>query len=103
MFRTTMEEIKSKNRDIGHHWFEADTMRFFRSRIPQTTVDGWNLFVTSEQFDEDSPRLYTIRVANKDGSIDTMGDFQAFGTRAQAVAAARRLLAGESIEATLTH
>ena len=79
----TIGQIKQANEAIGHHWFEPGAMRFFRSRIGQT-VYGGRFFVTSEQFDYRSPRLYTVRRANDDGSIGTASDFQQFETSAQA-------------------
>ena len=89
-----MGAIRAENARIGHHFFSRDTLRFFDSRIPRATVDGSRYFVTSERFDYSSPRLYTVRYANTDGSIDTIGKFQGYSTRAAAVAAARRLIRG---------
>ena len=69
------------------HFFDADTKRFFRSRIGET-VYGGRYFITSEQFDSRSPRLYTVREVSADGqNITTVGDFQQHATRAQALAA----------------
>jgi hypothetical protein len=64
--RMTMLEVKRAAREHGSHWFDAATMRFFKSRVMPRV---WNTpagpaFISSEQFDEDSPRLYTIRVVN---------------------------------------
>ena len=81
----TIEEIEAANEAHGHHFFESATKRFFRSRIGQT-VYGGRFFVTSEQFDARSPRLYTVRRANDDGSIGTASEFQQFSTSAQAKA-----------------
>lgn len=87
-----MNEVERANADLGHHWFEPSTKRFFRSRIGDTLYGG-RYFISSEQFHEAAPRLYTVREANPDGSIDTVGEFQAYDTRTQAVAAIRKLLA----------
>jgi len=87
-----VHEIKQANRAAGYHFFEPSTMRFFRSRVGDT-VYGGRYFVTSEQFDWSSPRLYTVRVANDDRTIDDVGGFQAYPTHTAAVRAIRRLIA----------
>ena len=84
----TIQEIERANENHGHHFFEPSSKRFFRSRIGET-VYGGRYFITSEQFDYTSPRLYTVRMARDDGSIETIGDFQAFRTASQARAAIR--------------
>ena len=78
------------------HWFEKSTMRFFRSRVAQYGYQGPGgvYFVSSEQFDAQSPRLYSVRRQKADGSIETVGDFQAFKSRSGAHAAAKRFAEG---------
>ena len=89
----TIEEIKQQNSRKGQHFFSDSTMRFFGSRVGYRVYGGC-YFVTSEKDNYgDQARRYTVRVAYSDGDIDTMGDFQAFATRAQAVAYARSLVA----------
>lgn len=75
----TIEEIKSHSTG---HWFDPGSMRFFRSRLPQTgyRVDNKAYFISSEQFIGSNgipaPRLYTIRVLDYEtGEIDTLGEF----------------------------
>jgi hypothetical protein len=92
MFKT-ISEIKDRNAEIGNHWFERGTMKFFRSRIAPGIYplpDG-ALFITSEQFDENSPRKYTIRHAYENGHIDTVGKFQAYGFLEDARDAAKEM------------
>ncbi len=88
MFRT-IEEIKQANANAGQHWFSPDTMRYFNSRVLAGVIGG-RYFVTSERYDDGTPRLYTIRVANEDGTIDTVGDFQGYETADSAKRAAWR-------------
>lgn len=90
--RVTMEMVRAANAAIGHHFFDASSMRFFDSRAPRSTVDGSRYFVTSERFDYSSPRLFTVRYASVSGEIDTVGEFQGYASRAAAVAAARRVI-----------
>jgi len=85
----TINEIKQLNEQAGHHFFSPDTMRFFNSRIGSTVKVKGTLayFVTSER-DYAQPRLYSLRVCNLDnGHMDTIGEFQAYQTRAQAMKA----------------
>ncbi len=91
----TITAIKRANRARGHHFFDAGTMRFFRSRIGRT-VYGGRYFVTSEQFDARSPRLYTIRCAHPDGAISDVGGFQAYATNASATRAIQKLIRHEA-------
>jgi hypothetical protein len=101
---THMGEIRYANERLGHHWFKPDTMRFFGCRVG-SAVYGGRYFITSEQdtyvSSTGSPgawygrRLYTVRMANHDGSIETIGEFGAYETRAQALGAIRRILAGK--------
>jgi hypothetical protein len=86
-----------KQRHTGH-WFSPDTLRFFRSRVAQggyVTPDGARVyFVSSEQFDYNSPRLYTVRVQDRQtGAIDTLGEFQQYGSRNTADRAAQKAAA----------
>lgn len=92
----TIAGVKRANKASGHFWFEPDTMRFFRCRV-ETELFAGRFFVSSEQQPASMdgtthPRLYTIRKANADGSIDTVGDFQAYRTKAQAVKAMHELV-----------
>lgn len=88
----TVEEIKRRNREAGGHYFDADTMRFFGSRVLPTVVGG-RFFVTSERtgFDWDSPRAYSVREMMPDGTIGTVGEFNEHPTSAAAKSAMRRL------------
>lgn len=98
----TLDYIKRKNHDAGHHFFERDTMRFFDSRILSTLYygEGGVYFVTSEKFrghgTPDGPRLYTVRSFDPEtGSVDTAGPFNKL-SRYTAQAAARDLASGKT-------
>ena len=92
---TSLTQIKQANKAAGFHFFDDRTMRFFGSRASRTIYNGC-LFVTSEQNLRDGqPRLYTIRRAMPDGSIETVGEFQQYTTREQAHAAAKALAHAE--------
>lgn len=87
----TMADVKRANRAAGGHWFSPDTLRFFRGRIESELMAG-RYFVSSEQFDDGSPRLFTVREVDADGDISTVGDFQEHKTKSSAERAIHRLL-----------
>ena len=82
------EELDHYNRNCGNYFFTPDSMRFFRSKFA-TVLHGkspanWNIFITSEQFDSRSPRLYTVRQMLMNGSTKHLSAFQQFSTLKQA-------------------
>ena len=102
-----MSELQDIVRRSGSHFFDRDTMRYFRSRVDSYTMagkDGW-YFVTSEQHQvpptsygsgRTYPRLYTVRclrLENYDGTpgieLYELGEFQAFKTLNRARKAAK--------------
>lgn len=89
---TTMADVKAANKAVGGSWFSAENMRFFNARIESGLI-GWKYFVTSERFDygNEHPRLFTIRAAMPDGSIETVGKFQEFSSKGDAVEIAKGL------------
>lgn len=97
-----VEMYEIARRHLGH-WFDASSMRFFRSRLAQggyRTADRSKVyFVSSEQFEASdgyrAPRRYSVRVMDwETGDVDTVGEFQAYASHNAATAAARRLAGG---------
>ncbi len=84
---TTIDEIKQANKDIVGHWFDSDTMSFFNSRVVSEVIDG-KYFITSEKFDDQSPRLFTVREADDEGRINSVSNFQEF----KSISAARTFI-----------
>ena len=80
----TIQQIKDANKAIGNHWFSPDTIRYFRS-IVRGPVIG-NMFVSSERYNGDTERRYTIRECI-DGRIETVGEFQQYASKRQALKA----------------
>jgi hypothetical protein len=81
---STIAEIKQANADVGGHFFDTDTLRFFGSRILATVYGGF-VFVTSEKDSYgawDGQRRYTVRFCF-DGTIEGL-DFGQFANLAQA-------------------
>lgn len=81
-----MAAIRAANKESGQHWFSRATMRFFNCRIVSRRPIHFRFFITSEQYNSDARRLYTIREAMADGSIDTIGEFQGYSSRESALA-----------------
>ena len=87
--------IRANGYSTQHHFFDPGATRFFRSRYPQTGIvkDNRAFFVTSEQFDYNAPRLYTVRMCDMaTGIVETVGEFQQYETSAQANAVIKKLL-----------
>jgi hypothetical protein len=85
----TVGQIKQANRDAGQHYFEPDTMRFFKSRV-MDFVTGGRFFVTSEQNGYNAPRMWSVREAMPDGSIESYSEFQEYSSGAAAKRAAKQ-------------
>lgn len=90
--------MSAVRRKHNGHWFDPDSMRFFRSRVGEVAyeaADGRRYFVSSERFMPSrgpaAPRNYTVRVQSTTGDIDTVGEFQGYATRRAADKEAQRL------------
>ena len=92
-----ISDIKRENRTSGYHFFEANALRFFNSKISSTVYQGEGgvFFVTSEQFvptdgSPPYPRMFTVRrFMPETGDVRTASTFQEFKTVEEARAAAR--------------
>ena len=91
------DEVEREADNVGSHWFEPATLGFFRGRVGYE-VYGGRYFVSSEQGGRDiwgGQRRYTVREVryNDEGrfSINTVGEFGEYDTRAQAHGAAKRM------------
>lgn len=78
-----MDEVIEANEATGQNWFSQSTMDWFRSVIETPLIRG-RYFVTSER-DGDYPRRYTVRRVADDATIETVGEFQGYGTVASAL------------------
>jgi len=88
----TRSELKAAVKEKGSFYFSAGAMRFFRSRLESDARqgrDGRFYFVTSEQFDDNSPRLYSVRAfrpyAENRSCMDNVSEFQEFKTKDDAI------------------
>lgn len=89
----SLDDLKTHyRRNTKGHWFDKDTMRFFRSRLSDRLHFGAEsiYFVSSEQ-GPSGVRLYSVRkYTPSSGEIDTVGDFQQYKTSSSAQRAAER-------------
>lgn len=89
----SLEDLKRHYyRKTKGHWFDKDTMRFFRSRLSDRLHFGAEsiFFVSSEQ-GPSGVRLYSVRkYTPSSGNIDTVGEFQQYHTSSSAQRAAER-------------
>jgi len=79
-----MYQLERYNGNRNYYFFSPDTMRFFSSRIQTMPPYKGRVFVTSERRNWNSPRLYSVRVIQPSGNIETIGDFQGFTSRQSA-------------------
>lgn len=88
----SVTQIKNHNEDIGHHFFSADTMRYFKSKVYDDLHLG-AYFITSEmnQYATNGKREYTIRHANGSGNIDTVGVFGGYSSLKSARSALKKI------------
>jgi hypothetical protein len=82
-----MDELKLQHKG---HFFDPDTMRFFKSRVGDK-VYGGSMFITSERGPH-SGRAYSVRRVTKSGAIKTVGPFQGYTSKSQAERAIARLM-----------
>jgi hypothetical protein len=88
---TEVREFYARNQPDGH-WFDADSMRFFKTKLPEIAYesDAGIHFITSE-VNPSGVKAYTVRRQLPDGQINTVGEFHSYKTRAAAAAAIRWL------------
>lgn len=70
--------VVKANDEAGRHWFEDDTMQFFKTRLESNLIDG--LYFISSERGPYGPRAFSVRMADEDAHIQTVGDFMAYST-----------------------
>lgn len=90
-----MHEVIAKNKSAGFHFFDTDTKTFFGSRVLPTLYGGkW--FITSEWTNwYRDHRAWTIREAQEDGGIETVGEFLQYGSLADTKRAVKAMVKEE--------
>lgn len=85
-----MNYAKAISERNGQHWFDEDVMRYFNSRVLESSWtkidDDTYRFISSERMNFNSPRLYTVRQFTiSTGTVDTVGEFQRYKTSREAL------------------
>lgn len=82
----SIEDVKKANRIAGGYWFHEDSVEFFDSVVYPELIQHPEgaYFISSEQFDSSSPRLFTVRFAHFNGEVETVGPFQGFNSKGDA-------------------
>jgi hypothetical protein len=94
MFKT-MTEFKKAHKAQGGHFFDAQAMRFFNSKIESNLLglNGVQIFITSERFTTEHAKKYTIRHAMPSGEVGMdLSEFQQFETLEQAIFTAGKII-----------
>ena len=91
------EVIRHYNPGDNRHWFDKDTLRFFKSRISETAYANNSkevaYFVTSEQSPHGT-RKYTVRMYDfRTRQISNASNFGQYASRSGATSAAQTLAA----------
>lgn len=84
----TGKDVENVADYFGSKFFAPSNKRFFNSRTLETVYKG-KYFVTSERYNGNLPRLFTVRKLENNGHIGDCGPFQAYKTRYQALKAAK--------------
>ena len=89
MSYTNLQDVVRANDEAGQHWFDADTMEFFKSRLESDLIDG-RYFISSEHGPY-GPRAFSVRMADEDAHIQTVGEFMGYATKTDAIHAVTQL------------
>ncbi len=85
-----LDEVKGRNAARGDYWFSPDTLAFFESRIPnEIIVAGEGAYFVSRETNPSKVTMWTVRYADESGRVNTVGEFFAHSTKAEAVKAAQ--------------
>jgi hypothetical protein len=93
-----LAEVKKANANSGRFWFSPATLEYFHCRVETGLIRG-RYFITSEcrepepyrdvrgREQEATERRYTVRYAQDDAAIETIGEFMQYGSCAEALTA----------------
>jgi hypothetical protein len=83
---STIDEIKTANKKIGHSWFSEATSKEHGSKVESEVIGGFYYVESSFHYvgDPDSGRAYRAVAASPDGSISYLAGGDVFTTAADA-------------------
>lgn len=77
----SISEIKVANEALGQTWFGKSETAFFNTKVHEGVIMG-RFFITSDSPDDlPESRRYSVRRADDEGRIETVGDFMAYETK----------------------
>ena len=92
----TMNAFIAGNMAAGKHYFDKSTMRFFRSRVVKDSFCSDGYFITSEQYETNTERRYTIRCGNiVTFDVSSVSEFMQYATLRDARKALKALRIAE--------
>lgn len=71
MFKT-ISEVRKANKEAGQHFFDADAMRFFASAVESQLYKNQTFITSEKRCFEDYTRVYSVRLAKPNASIETL-------------------------------
>ncbi|QBQ74444.1 hypothetical protein BcepSauron_064 [Burkholderia phage BcepSauron] len=85
----TMSTIRAHyaEKNPNGHWFDADAMKFFKTRLP---ARGWLIFgsyyFVSQETNPSGITKFSVRkIDGETGNVETLGEFHRYSTREQAI------------------
>jgi hypothetical protein len=90
MVKRTIDEFIRLNQKKGQHWFDRDTIRFFKSTYSHLYDNKY--FISSEKSPHDKRKWSIRKVDWRTGNVETVGEFQQFTTKKQAEKKLRSLI-----------
>lgn len=94
---TSMPAVKAAFSAAGSFWFSPGAMKFFNTKIESSLIGG-RYFITSEQYETGSQKLFNIRKVVRDMNntpsldIETVGEHMTYTTKQQAMNALEEYL-----------
>jgi len=85
MKTVSIDQVKERAEKGSPHFFDDDTIRFFKSRISETCYKiGTDIYFITSERGPNMPRKWTVRKCDLKGDINAVGDFQEYDNLMQA-------------------
>ncbi len=74
----SLADVRINNIRRGFHWFDAGTIRFWKTKLESELINGRYFISSEDEFALDGrkpKRIFAVRYANNDGTITTLAKF----------------------------